>query len=81
MMHFANKTPLNLLPLLVSIAVGDRYAGNQNPTIIDAPQVAANFPDVEGIKLLSPAFTDPGAVPLTFANGTSGPTSQSLLGM
>lgn len=78
-MRFAHSSALNLLPVLAGLAAGDRYASNQNPTVIDAPQVAANFPDVEGVKLLSPAFTDPGNVPSTFANGTSGPTSQSLL--
>lgn len=50
--------------------VADSYAYNQNPTIIDTPQVAANFPAIEGVDLLSPAFVDPGGVPETFANGT-----------
>lgn len=60
--------------------MADSYANNQNPTEIDAPQVAANFPAVEGIELLSPAFINPGGVPGTFANGTSGPTPQLTLG-
>lgn len=62
------------------VVIADKYASNQSPTVIDAPQVAQNFPPVEGIELLSPAFTNPGGVPATFANGTSGPTSQPSLG-
>lgn len=58
----------------------DSYANNQNPTVVDAPKVAANFPAVEGIELVSPAFIDPKGVPRTFANGTSGPTPQYTLG-
>jgi hypothetical protein len=76
-----------LRSLFVSIAIiharfvaSDSYAKNQNPTVVDAPQVVANFPAIEGVKLLSPAFINPGSVPNTFANGTSGPTSQNTLG-
>jgi hypothetical protein len=73
--------------LIVSVAIiharfvaSDSYAKNQNPTVVDPPQVAANFAAIEGVELLSPAFINPGSVPNTFANGTSGPTSQSTLG-
>lgn len=52
------------------------YADNQEPLNKDSPHVAANFPDLEGVELHSPAFLSPGAVPDGFANGTSGPTSQ-----
>ncbi|KAF3040381.1 hypothetical protein E8E11_004182 [Didymella keratinophila] len=55
------------------------YANNQNPTVVDAPQVAANFPAIEDVELLSPAFVNPGGVPGTFASGTSGPTPQYTL--
>ncbi|KAF1843204.1 Zn-dependent exopeptidase [Cucurbitaria berberidis CBS 394.84] len=70
---------LSVVPFYASLALSDRYASNQNPTVIDTPQVAANFPDVQDVKLLAPAFTDPGSVQPGFANGTSGPTSQSTL--
>ena len=59
--------------------MADSYANNQSPTVVDTPQVAANFPDVD-VELLSPAFINPGGVPATFANGTSGPTPQNTLG-
>lgn len=69
-----------VLPLLVGVALGDAYANNQNPIVVDSPQVAANFPDIEGIKILAPAFLNPETVPSTWLNGTSGPTPQSTLG-
>ncbi|KEY67749.1 hypothetical protein S7711_04069 [Stachybotrys chartarum IBT 7711] len=50
------------------------YADNQDVLSQDGPLVAANFPDVEGIELHSPAFTNPETVPEGFANATSGPT-------
>lgn len=62
------------------LIVADSYANNQNPTAIDAPQVAANFPAIERVELLSPAFINPEGVPGTFANGTTGPTPQHTLG-
>ncbi|KAI4658638.1 uncharacterized protein J4E79_006396 [Alternaria viburni] len=75
-MRASYKTVLAVLPLYATTAIADRYASNIRPVIVDAPQVAANFPDVDGIELLSPAFINPGNVPATFANGTSGPTPQ-----
>jgi hypothetical protein len=84
------ETTGNMQPfrsLIVSVAIiharfiaADSYANNQNPTVVDAPQVVANFAAIEGVELLSPAFINPGSVPITFANGTSGPTSQYTLG-
>ena len=62
------------------LTMADSYASNQNPTVVDAPQVAANFPNVAGVEFLSPAFINPGGIPATFANGESGPTPQSTLG-
>ncbi|KAI4678868.1 hypothetical protein J4E81_010596 [Alternaria sp. BMP 2799] len=75
-MRTSYKTVLAVLPLYATTTIADRYASNIRPVIIDAPQVAANFPDVDGIQLLSPAFINPENVPATFANGTSGPTPQ-----
>ena len=72
---------LSTVPLYAGLALGDRYAGNQNPVVIDTPQVAANFPDVADVELLSPAFVNPENVPSTFSNGTSGPTPQRTLGL
>ena len=79
-MRGARSSILRVLPLYANFARGDRYASNQNPTVVDSPQVAANFPDLDDVKLLSPAFVDSASVPSTFANGTSGPTPQSKLG-
>ncbi|KAG9186308.1 hypothetical protein G6011_02864 [Alternaria panax] len=78
-MRASYKPILGLLTVHAMIAIADQYASNIRPVVIDAPQVAANFPNVEGIQLLSPAFLDPDNVPATFANGTSGPTPQQDL--
>ena len=69
-----------IIPVHARFAAGDSYARNQNPTVVDAPQVVANFPAIEGVELLSPAFINAGSVPRAFADGTSGPTSQYNLG-
>jgi hypothetical protein len=58
-----------------------RYADNHVALVPDSEAVAANFPDVEGIELLSPAFLNPETVPAGFANGTSGPTDDATMGM
>jgi hypothetical protein len=80
-MRASYKTLLAILPLHATTAIADQYASNIRPVIVDPPQVAANFPDINGIQLLSPAFINPENVPATFANGTSGPTPQINLGM
>ncbi|KAM5345160.1 hypothetical protein ACJ41O_011022 [Fusarium nematophilum] len=56
-----------------------RYADNQVALVQDGDEAAKNFPDVEGVELLSPAFTDPKSVPAGFENGTSGPTSDATM--
>ena len=80
-MRLVPGSVLNVLPLYAHVAMGDRYAANQNAVVVDSPLVAANFPEVDGVKLLSPAFADPNNIAVTFANGTSGPTPQRTLGM
>ncbi|KAF2622814.1 hypothetical protein BU25DRAFT_479674 [Macroventuria anomochaeta] len=70
----------SVLMFSAKLAMTDSYANNQNPAVVDAPQVAANFPDVEGIDLSSPTFINPGGIPVNFAKGTSGPTPQYTLG-
>lgn len=72
---------LGALSLSVETARADSYANNQSPTVVDSPEVAANFPDVDGVELLSPTFDNPAGVPPTFGNGTSGPTPQTTLGV
>ncbi|KAI9151258.1 Carboxypeptidase 2 [Paramyrothecium foliicola] len=56
-----------------------RYADNQVALVKDSEAVAANFPDVEGIPLYSPAFLNPESVPAGFDNGKSGPTDDVTL--
>lgn len=56
------------------------YADNQATLLQDSEAVAANFPDVEGVTLYSPAFLNPEAVPAGFQNGTSGPTDEAAMG-
>lgn len=48
-----------------------RYADFQAPLEKDSDIVSANFPDVEGVELLSPAFLSPEGIPEGFYNGTS----------
>lgn len=56
------------------------YADNQADLVQDNERAAANFPDVDGVELLSPAFLDTKSVPAGFANGTSGPTDEATMG-
>ncbi|GJC98842.1 carboxypeptidase [Colletotrichum higginsianum] len=56
-----------------------KYADNQVPVTRDSDLVSKLFPDVD-VELLSPAFTNPEAVPAGWSNGTSGPTTQDTLG-
>jgi hypothetical protein len=79
-MHLLKSFTFGALLIGARLIVADSYANNQNPTVIDTPQVAANFPAIEGVELPSPAFINPGGVPGTFTNGTSGPTPQYTLG-
>ncbi|KAM0546487.1 hypothetical protein ACHAPJ_010847 [Fusarium lateritium] len=56
-----------------------RYADNQADLVKDSDEAAKHFPDVKGIQLESPAFTNPKSVPAGFDNGTSGPTDDATL--
>jgi hypothetical protein len=80
-MHHPTRVALLItLCLHPGLIFADSYANNQNAVVVDSPQVAASFTDIEGVKIQSPAFLDPSTVPPTFANGTSGPTPQDTLG-
>ncbi|KAJ0373650.1 hypothetical protein COL26b_008119 [Colletotrichum chrysophilum] len=76
-MRYQETAALGLLH--AGLATALTYASNQVEVIPDTEVVAANFPEVEGVELLSPAFANPDSVPSTFANGTSGPTDQATL--
>ncbi len=52
---------------------------NHQPVDQDSDAIAENFPDVD-IELLSPAFLYPETVPEGFANGTAGPTNDTVMG-
>lgn len=60
---------------------GNTYGGNYLATIRDSDIVAAAFPEVEGIELLSPYFTKPETRQAGFENGTQGPTDDIELGV
>ncbi|OBR12761.1 Carboxypeptidase 2 [Colletotrichum higginsianum IMI 349063] len=77
-MRFQQVATLGLLPAGLATAQLT-YADNQPKVIRDSEAVAANFPEVEGVELFSPAFASPESVPSTFANGTSGPTDEATL--
>lgn len=57
-----------------------RYGTNHVPVRRDNELVAANFENVQGYELQSPAFLNPDSVPADFANGTAGPTSDAEVG-
>ena len=56
------------------------YGENQRGTIRDNEVVSAAFPDVEGVELLSPAFTRLDSLPSGWSYGTDGPTDDAELG-
>lgn len=80
MMWASKGSVVSALLFSAGTVMADSYANDQNPTVFDTPQVVANFPDVEGIEILSPAFVNPSGVPGAFARGTLGPTPQDTLG-
>lgn len=76
-----NKTRLGLLGLsLVASARATKYGYNSVVVRKDTDIVAANFKDVEGVDLLSPAFLTPDTIPEGFSEGTKGPTDADILG-
>jgi hypothetical protein len=75
------RTSLQVLLLGVSGAFAQlQYGNNERVTTKDNPAVAKAFPEVEGIELLSPAFSRPELTPPGWENGTEGPTSLTEMG-
>lgn len=56
------------------------YGDNHLEVAKDSDIVASAFPDIKGVNLIAPAFVNPQTVPVSFQNGTSGPTSLYELG-
>lgn len=74
-------SPLSAIVLLCLTCVeAVQYGHNWVYVRKDNELVAANFEDVQGYELLSPAFMRPDSVPSRFANGTDGPTSDAEVG-
>ncbi|KAK2035123.1 carboxypeptidase [Colletotrichum zoysiae] len=74
------KSRLGLLGLsLLASAQAAKYGYNNVGVRKDSNIVAANFRDVEGVELLSPAFLTPESIPEGFSDGTKGPTDDDLL--
>lgn len=70
------------LALLTTLSFAqEQYGENQRGTIKDSDVVSRAFPPVDGIELLSPAFTQPDASPPGWSNGTDGPTSYTDFGL
>lgn len=62
---------------LLALAAGQtQYGENQVTVSRDNDAVAANFPAVDDVELLSPAFQSQNTVRPGFSNGTDGPTTQ-----
>ncbi|KAK1711913.1 carboxypeptidase [Colletotrichum acutatum] len=71
---------LSLLGLsLLSSVQAAKYGYNHVTVRKDTDIVAANFKDIEGVDLLSPAFLTPETIPAGFSDGTQGPTDDDLL--
>lgn len=65
--------------LLASVEAA-KYGYNHVTVRKDSAIVAANFKDIEGVDLLSPAFLTPDTIPAAFSDGTKGPTDDDTLG-
>lgn len=70
-----------LLSLTFLEVSGVQYGKNHVPVRRDNESVAANFNDVDGFELLSPAFLNPISIQVGFENGTNGPTNDADMGM
>src|SRR5687768_17486312 len=77
-MRFQATSTLGLVLGGAAVAVHAQlvYADNQASVSKDSDDVAANFEDIEGVELRSPAFINKDDLPEGWSNGTSGPTSQ-----
>lgn len=75
----ASRLSLLGLTLLSSVRAA-KYGYNHVTVRKDTDIVAANFKDIEGVDLLSPAFLNPETIPAGFSDGTQGPTDDDLLG-
>ncbi|WYZ39909.1 hypothetical protein EsH8_IV_000250 [Colletotrichum jinshuiense] len=64
--------------LLASVEAA-KYGYNHVTVRKDSAIVAANFKDIEGVDLLSPAFLTPDTIPAAFSEGTKGPTDDDTL--
>lgn len=79
-MFSLTKSTAAVVALASSAFAQSQYGENQRGTIKDSDVVSQAFPPVEGIELLSPAFTQPDASPAGWSNGTDGPTSYTDFG-
>ena len=71
---------LAFISLLTVIHVqASQYGHNYLAVDKDSDIVAKAFQDIEDVSLIAPAFNSD-TVPAEFSNGTSGPTSDQVLG-
>ncbi|KAF6806372.1 Carboxypeptidase 2-like protein 3 [Colletotrichum sojae] len=64
---------------LLASAQAAKYGYNHVVVRRDTDAIAANFQDIEGVDLLSPAFLNPETIPAGFSDGTKGPTDDDVL--
>ncbi|KAF6834468.1 Carboxypeptidase 2-like protein 3 [Colletotrichum plurivorum] len=64
---------------LLASAQAAKYGYNHVVIRRDTEAIAANFQDIEGVDLLSPAFLNPETIPSGFSDGTKGPTDDDVL--
>lgn len=69
-----------LTPYLLHAQAQSTYGNNSLRVTKDSEIVASAFPEVEGVDLIAPAFTNPESLPAGWDNGTSGPTDLYELG-
>lgn len=72
---------VRFLAITYQISSTNNTGWNYSPISKDNEAISLAYQDVD-VELFSPAFLRPETVPTeTFANGTSGPTNETTLGM
>lgn len=59
---------------------GATYGDNASPVERDSEAISRNYPAIDSVTLLSPAFTNPETIPEGWYQGTSQPTPDYVLG-
>jgi len=76
-----HRLTVRFLSIACQVINSNIVGWNYSPTSKDNEAISLAYQDVD-VELFSPAFLRPETIPTeTFANGTSGPTNETTLGM